>query len=243
MRALIIDDERPARRELRGLLEDHGGVEIVGEAANIAEAARLVAEHRPDLLLLDIEMPGGNGFDLLETLPPPHPLVIFTTAYSEHAVRAFETNSLDYLLKPIGTGRLAAALEKASARLGPRAAKPAAAPALAPLGENDQVFLRSGDRCWFVPVRTIILVEADGNQTRVHFGKESALLSRTLNAMEERLPSRLFIRANRHQLVNLRMIATIGDWFSRTLRVVLTDGRSIEFSRRQALHFRETLSL
>ncbi len=243
MRALLIDDERPARRELRGLLDDHGGVEIVGEAANIAEAARLVAEHRPDLLFLDIEMPGGDGFSLLEALPPPHPLVIFTTAYSEHAVRAFEINSLDYLLKPIATGRLAAALEKAAARLRLRPPAGGPTPTVAPFAEDDQVFLRSGDRCWFVPVRTIVLVEADGNQTRVHFGKDSAVLSRTLNAMEERLPARLFIRANRHQLVNLHMIATIGDWFSRTLRVVLTDGRTIEFSRRQALHFRETLSL
>lgn len=241
MKALIIDDERPARRELRGLLAEHPSVEVVGEAANSAEAQQLVAELRPDLLFLDIQMPGGTGFDLLEALPPPHPLVIFTTAYSEHAVRAFEVNSLDYLLKPIGTQRLAAAVKKACASLMDTAAP--AAPSGAPLGENDQVFLRAGDRCWFVPVRSFLLVEAEGNQARIHFGHDTALQPRTLNAMEERLPARLFIRANRSQLVNLAMIDTVGEWFGRTLRVTLKGGREIEFSRRQALVFRERLSL
>lgn len=241
MKALLIDDERPARRELRGLLEAHPNVEVVGEAANIAEAQQLVADLRPDLLFLDIQMPGGTGFDLLEALPPPHPLVVFTTAYSEHAVRAFEVNSLDYLLKPIGTQRLAAAVKKACANLMDTAAP--AAPSGAPLGENDQVFLRAGDRCWFVPVRSFLLVEAEGNQARIHFGNDTALQPRTLNAMEERLPPRLFIRANRSQLVNLAMIETVGEWFGRTLRVTLKGGRDVEFSRRQALVFRERLSL
>lgn len=242
MKALIIDDERPARRELRGLLEEHPEVEIVGEAATAEEAAALIAAHGPDLLFLDIEMPGGTGFDLLAALPPPHPLVIFTTAYSEHAVRAFEINSLDYLLKPIAPKRLAAALAKAAAKRPPAPAPAAADPAPA-LAEDDQVFVRDGDRCWFVPVRSILLVEAEGNQSRLVFGSDSALLSRTLGSLEERLPSRLFMRANRSQLVNLSAITTVGDWFNRSMRVTISCGREIEFSRRQAQIFRERLSL
>ncbi len=242
MKALIIDDERPARRELRGLLEEHPAVEILGEAGTMAEAAPLVAALRPDLLFLDIEMPGGSGFDLLAALSPPHPLVIFTTAYSEHAVRAFEINSLDYLLKPIAPKRLAAALAKAATKL-PAAPAPSAADTAGALAEDDQVFVRDGDRCWFVPVRSILLVEAEGNQSRIVFGRDSALLSRTLGSLEERLPPRLFMRANRSQLVNLSSITTVGDWFNRSMRVVLSCGREIEFSRRQAQVFREQLSL
>lgn len=242
MKALIIDDERPARRELRGLLEDLPAVEIVGEAGTMAEAVPLVAALRPDLLFLDIEMPGGSGFDLLAALSPPHPLVIFTTAYSEHAVRAFESNSLDYLLKPIAPKRLATAVAKAAAKR-PAAATPAPADATGTLAADDQVFVRNGDRCWFVPVRSILLVEAEGNQSRIVFGHDSALLSRTLGSLEERLPPRLFIRANRSQLVNLSMIENVGDWFNRSLRATLKGGRDIEFSRRQAQVFRERLSL
>jgi two-component system LytT family response regulator len=239
MKILIIDDERPARRELRNLLADHSDVEIAGEAGNAAEAAQLVASARPDLLFLDIQMPGGSGFDLLAQLPPPHPPVVFTTAFSEHAVRAFEVNSLDYLLKPVGEERLATALAKVRTWL---AARP---PAVAEntLGEEDQVFLRSEDRCWFVPVRSIRLIEAEGNQTRLHFGSDNALQPRTLTSLEERLPSRLFIRANRSQLVNLNMIENVGEWFSRGLKVRLTGGQEIEFSRRQAQLFRERMSL
>ena len=246
MKALIIDDERPARRELRLLLAQHPDVEVVAEAGNIAEAEELIATHRPEVLFLDVQMPGGTGFDLLERLSPPYPLVVFTTAFNEHALRAFEVNSLDYLLKPVGEARLADALNRVRPRL---AARPAAAPATAtaPAGgllrDDDQVFLRAGERCWFVPVRSIRLVEAEGNQTRLYFGTENALQPRTLSALEERLPATLFIRANRSQLVNLTMIEGVGEWFSRGLKVRLTGGQEIEFSRRQAQVFRERMSL
>ncbi|HLP06546.1 MAG TPA: response regulator [Opitutaceae bacterium] len=242
MKALIIDDERPARRELRNLLADHPDVEIAGEAGNADEAAQHIATHRPDVLFLDVQMPGGSGFDLLEMLPPPHPLVVFTTAHSEHAVRAFEFNSLDYLLKPVGEERLAAALARARARLATRPPAPTVTPN-GPLSEHDQVFLRSGEHCWFVPVRSIRLIEAEGNQTRLHFGTDNALQPRTLTALEERLPTSLFMRANRSQLVNLGMIEVVGEWFSRGLKVRLQGGQEVEFSRRQAQIFRERMSL
>ncbi|MFT3828684.1 MAG: LytTR family DNA-binding domain-containing protein [Opitutaceae bacterium] len=242
MKVLIIDDERPARRELRNLLADHPDVEIAAEAGNVQEAAQVVAVHRPDVLFLDIQMPGASGFDLLERLAPPHPLVVFTTAFSEHAVRAFSVNSLDYLLKPVGEDRLSAALDRARARLAARRPMASATPD-ATLNEDDQVFLRSGERCWFVPVRSIRLIEAEGNQTRLHFGSDNALQPRTLAALEERLPAGLFMRANRSQLVNLGMIEGVGEWFSRGLKVRLSGGQEVEFSRRQAQVFRERMSL
>jgi len=247
MKAIIIDDERLAREGLKGLLADFPFVEVCGEAANATEALKLVAEVRPDLLFLDIEMTGQNGFDLLEAMPPPHPHVIFVTAYSAFALRAFEVNALDYLLKPIDAKRLGAALEKVRASdAGTTRAAKAGAEGVAPdmpLREDDRVFVRDGDRCWFVPVRSIRLLESEGNHTRVHFDREKPLIYRTLGSMEERLPARLFLRANRSQLVNLTFIETIGQWFSGSLKVALRGGPEVEFSRRQAQLFRERLSL
>ena len=247
MKAIIIDDERLAREGLKGLLTDFPFIELCGEAANATAALKLVAEVRPDLLFLDIEMTGKNGFDLLEAMAPPHPHVIFVTAYSAFALRAFEVNALDYLLKPINVKRLAAALEKVRdkkavrrERNGPAAEAPAAD---VPLREDDHVFVRDGERCWFVPVRSIRLLESEGNHTRVCFDREKPLLYRTLGSMEERLPARLFLRANRSQLVNLTHIESIGQWFSGTLKATLRGGQEVEFSRRHAQAFRVRMSL
>ena len=250
MNAIIVDDEHPARIELARLLNGCPSVRLVGEAESAAEACELIERLRPDLVFLDIEMPEQNGFDLLESLAPPHPQVIFTTAYNAYAVRAFEVNALDYLLKPINPRRLAAALE----RLAPRCAAAPAAPArqggaggpeqpTAPLQPDEHVLVRDGDRCWFVPVRSLRLLESAGNHTRLHFDKATPLLYRTLNSMEERLPPALFMRANRSQLINLTKIEKIGQWFSGSLKVALKDGTEVEFSRRQAQLFRERMSL
>lgn len=248
MKTLLIDDERLAREELRGLLAAFPEVEIVGEAANVTEALKLVPRLRPDLLFLDIEMPGRTGFDFLAALPPPHPQLIFVTAFDAFALRAFEVNALDYLMKPVHPQRLAAAVAKVRARLLP--AIPADAPALpaaeeptAPLREDDSVFVREGDRCWFVPVRSLRLLEADGNHTRLYFGEDRPLLYRTLAAMEARLPASLFLRANRAQLVNLTFIEKVEPWFSGSIKVRLRGGPEVEFSRRQAQLFRDRTSL
>lgn len=245
MKALIIDDERLAREELRGLLLDHPTLQVCGEAGAVTQALTLIAKHQPDLLFLDIQMPGRTGFDLLEALPPPHPFVIFTTAYDEFAVRAFEANALDYLLKPIHPRRLAAALQKLTASwrapIEPPAAEADARPAT--LTEGDRVFVREGDRCWFVPVRSIFLLEAEGNYTRIRFEDQRPALCRTLSSLEERLPARMFIRANRSQMVNLNEIVAMEPWFSGSLKVRLKTGDEVEFSRRQAQLLRERLSL
>jgi two-component system LytT family response regulator len=247
MKAVVVDDERLAREGLKSLLADFPFVQICGEAANAAEALKLISSVHPDLLFLDVEMTEQNGFDLLEALPPPHPHVIFVTAYSAFALRAFEVNALDYLLKPVNAQRLRAALQKVQARLAAASAENhtgnADAEGELPLREDDHVFVRDGDRCWFVPVRSIRLLESDGNHTRLYFDREKPLLYRTIGSLERRLPSRLFLRANRSQLVNLTFIESIGQWFSGSLKVTLRNGGEVEFSRRYAQAFRERTSL
>lgn len=245
MNAIIVDDERPARVELARLLEGFPSVRIVGEAANAAEATTLIDRLRPDLVFLDIEMPEMNGFELLESLPPPHPQVVFTTAYNAYAVKAFEVNALDYLLKPINPRRLGEAIERVGRPdpTEPPTEAESEGAAARPFRADDRVFVRDGDRCWFVPVRELRLLEADGNHTRIHFDKAAPLLYRTLNAMEERLPAELFMRANRSQLVNLSMVETIDQWFSGSLKVKLKGGDEVEFSRRNAQLFRAHMSL
>ncbi len=247
LRTLLIDDERLARQELAALLKGFPWIEIVGEAANATQAAKLVEELKPELLFLDVEMPGRDGFSLLGGLPEPKPRVIFTTAHDQFAVKAFEVEAVDYLLKPVNPKRLAAALakvraaEKNETRDDTEAEAPEKTEAV--FTEDDRVLVREGERCWFVPVSSIRLLEAEGNHTRVHFQNERPLLYRTLMAMEARLPEKIFLRANRAQLVNVNFIETAGAWFSGSMKVTLRGGPEVEFSRRQAQVFRERMSL
>jgi two-component system LytT family response regulator len=249
MKALLIDDERLARNELRRLLAAFPDVTIVGEAAHATQAREQLAALSPDLLFLDVQMPGESGFELLASLEPPVPHVIFTTAYDEFAVKAFEFNALDYLLKPVDPVRLAGAIDKLravapggdTAPAGSVATKPGDKPAR--LAAEDKVFVREGDRCWFVEVKQIRLLESEGNYTRVHFGDAQPQLFRSLNAMEARLDPKFFFRANRRQIVNLAWIDKIEPWFSGGLLVYLKGGAKVELSRRQAQDFREKMSL
>jgi len=239
MKALLIDDERLARSELRRLLEPFPDIEIAGEAANAKQARELMASLKPQLLFLDVQMPGETGMELLESLEPPAPQVIFTTAYDEFAVKAFEMNAIDYLLKPVDPARLAAAIERLPSL---KAAKAKAQPA-GRLAGTDKVFVREGERCWFVEVSQIRLLESEGNYTRVHFGDAQPQLFRSLNAMEERLDPKFFFRANRRQIINIAWIARIEPWFSGGLLVELKGGTKVELSRRQAQEFRDRMSL
>lgn len=242
MKALLVDDERLARNELRRLLAAHADIEIAGEAVDADDAAAKVKALKPDLLFLDVQMPGADGFSLLEQLEPPLPLVIFTTAYDEFAVKAFEFNALDYLLKPVDPNRLVAALEKIRLPGGAAPLDPAG-PAAHRLTPEDKVFVREGDRCWFVPVKSIRLLESEGNYTRLHFDDQKPQLFRSLTAMEERLDARHFFRANRKQVINLAWVEGIEPWFSGGLLVKLKGGPKVELSRRQAQDFRERMSL
>ena len=242
MKALLIDDERLARNELRRLLAVHPDIEVVGEAVDVEDAMEKVAALKPGLIFLDVQMPGADGFSLLERLEPPLPAVIFTTAYDEFAVKAFEFNALDYLLKPVDPNRLVAALEKLRTREVAAAAEGGAGPAPR-LALEDKVFVREGDRCWFVPVKNIRLLESEGNYTRLYFDDQKPQLFRSLTAMEERLDPRNFFRANRKQVINLTWVEGIEPWFSGGLLVKLKGGPKVELSRRQAQDFRERMSL
>ena len=243
MKALIVDDERLARNELRRLLAAHPQIEIVGEAADADAARERIAQLAPDLLFLDVQMPGEDGFTLLESLEPPLPHVIFATAFDEFAVKAFEFNALDYLLKPVDPVRLAAALAKLVSESSSDESCGDGAARTERLRAQDKVFVRQGDQCWFVEVRTIRLLESEGNYTRVHFDGAQPMLFRSLNAMEARLDGRMFFRANRRQVVNLEWIDKIEPWFSGGLLVHIKGGPRVELSRRQAQSFREQMSL
>ena len=238
MNAIIIDDERLARVELRRLLGASPEVVIVGEAADADEAERLIERLQPDLVFLDIQMPGRDGFELLESLESA-PAVIFTTAYDEHALRAFDHNTLDYLLKPIERTRLQIAIGKASERA--QASKAHAGEP--PLGIDDRIFVRDGERCWFVLLGEVRLFESKGNYTRLYFDNHKPLILRSLNRLEERLDPKTFFRVNRRQIVNLRLIDGIEPGDDDKLIVRIDGAPRIEMSRRQAQRFKEITSV
>jgi len=242
MRAIIIDDERLARTELRKLLQDYPEVEVVDEAANADEGITKIDTLQPDLVFLDIQMPGKTGFDMLAELErAPH--VIFTTAYDEYALKAFEVNALDYLLKPIEPKRLADAMQKLHIaetkenHIIPENFNQSI------LTEVDQVFVKDGERCWFVKLSDIRLFESVGNYAKVFFGGNKPLILKSLNALEERLDPKTFFRANRKHIVNLRMIEKIEPYFNGGLLLELKGGEKIEVSRRQTVKFKEMMSL
>ncbi len=242
MRAIIIDDERLARTELRKLLQEYPEVEVIDEAANAEEGIEKIDSLQPDLIFLDIQMPGKTGFDMLAELERT-PQVIFTTAYDEFALKAFEVNALDYLLKPIEPKRLADAIQKLSQ--GEHKERPATGEYTnnSILKEDDQVFVKDGERCWFVKLSDIRLFESVGNYAKVFFGANKPLILKSLNALEERLDEKFFFRANRKHIVNLRMIDKIEPYFNGGLLIELKGGEKIEVSRRQTVKFKEMMSL
>ena len=242
MKAIIIDDERLARTELRKLLQEYPEIEVIDEAANVEEGLLKIETHNPDLIFLDIQMPGKTGFDLLAELERT-PQVIFTTAYDEYALKAFEVNALDYLLKPIEPKRLADAIHKLENAEGHHNPLPVGEGNRSLLTEQDQVFVKDGDRCWFVKLAEIRLFESVGNYAKVFFGNNKPLILKSLNALEERLDDKVFFRANRKHIVNLRLIDKVEPYFNGGLLLELKGGEKIEVSRRQTVKFKETMSL
>ncbi|MFT6055213.1 MAG: two-component system LytT family response regulator [Roseivirga sp.] len=239
MKALIIDDERLARKELTNLLQEYPEIEIVGEAVNAEDALEKIEALKPDLLFLDIQMPGKTGFELLQSLDNV-PEVIFTTAYDEYALKAFDYNALDYLLKPIEPDRLKEAITKLLKR-------PQSEDDLIvnekKLGPNDRVFVKDGDKCWFVKLENIRLFESDGNYIKIYFDNFKPMIHKSLNALDERLDDRSFFRASRKHIINLTWVESIESWFNGGLMVVLRGGDKVEVSRRQAARFKEMMSL
>lgn len=242
MRAIIIDDERLARAELKKLLQDFPEVEVIDEAANADEGIEKIENLHPDLIFLDIQMPGKTGFDMLSQLERT-PQVIFTTAYDEFALKAFEVSALDYLLKPIEPKRLADAIHKLQAAEIKEVRPAGEYTNNSVLGEHDQVFVKDGERCWFVKLSEIRLFESVGNYAKVFFGPNKPLILKSLNALEERLDEKYFFRANRKHIVNLRMIEKVEPYFNGGLLLELKGGEKIEVSRRQTVKFKEMMSL
>lgn len=239
MKVLIIDDERLARKELGNLLAEYKDVEILGEAANADEAEEMIDKLNPDLIFLDIQMPGKTGFELLESLERT-PKVIFTTAYDEYALKAFEFNALDYLLKPIEPKRLTESVNKIRKEV---EAQEERQKNNNQLTVADQVFVKDGDNCWFVKLKDVRLFESDGNYIKVYFDKNKPMIHKSLNALDEKLDNKHFFRVSRKHIINLEWIDEIETWFNGGLMVKLKGGDKVEVSRRQATKFKDMMSL
>jgi two-component system LytT family response regulator len=242
IKTIIVDDERLARNELKKLLQVHPDIEVIEEATNVEDGLKKIEQFSPELIFLDIQMPGKTGFDLLAELEKI-PKVIFTTAYDEYAIKAFEVNALDYLLKPIEPKRLADAINKLQDELQKEKSGTNGIFTRGSLTENDQVFVKDGERCWFVKLGEIRLFESVGNYAKVYFSTNKPLILKSLNALEERLDERMFFRANRKHIINLRWIEKIEPYFNGGLLVDLKGGEKIEVSRRQTVKFKEMMSL
>lgn len=234
MKALIVDDSRLARNELKRLIADFDFVQVIGEASNAVEAKEKIENEKPDVVFLDIQMPGKNGFELLEDLEVV-PQIIFTTAYDQYALKAFEVNALDYLQKPIEKDRLSAAINRVVEKQKEEEEK-SDSEYLAP---SDQVFVKDGERCWFVLLSEVPYFEVDGNYTKIFFKDQRPMIPRTLNYLESRLDPKFFFRANRRQIINLSWIEKIEPWFSGSIRIYLKGGKEIDVSRRQTQRFKE----
>lgn len=236
MKAIIVDDERLARNELKNLLAEFPEVEIIEECSSAEDAIKAVDKLKPDVIFLDIHMPGKDGFGVLEELDyMPH--VIFITAYDEYAIKAFDVNALDYLLKPIEVDRLKEAIEKVKNEL----IEPVSTSDK--LGLSDQVFVKDGDRCWFVNLADVPMFESEGNYVRVYFDKNKPLILKSLNNLSNKLDEASFFRANRKFIINLNWVESIENWFNGGLMVKLRNGEKVEISRRQASKFKEMKSL
>jgi two-component system LytT family response regulator len=244
MKVIIIDDERLAREELKSLLSQFSFIEIVDEAKNPEEGIAKIKEHQPDLIFLDIQMPGMNGFDMLKKLDEI-PKVVFVTAYDEFALKAFEVKALDYLLKPVDPERLKETIQKVQQPEEEFSTKLNSLPTQKEkvLQSGDKIFIKDGEKCWFIDIAEVRMFESDGNYVKVYFDRFRPLILRSLNSLEDRLDPKLFFRANRKFIINLNWISGVENWFNGGLQVSLKDGEKVEISRRQAIRFKELMSL
>lgn len=247
MRAIIVDDERLARNELRNLLSEFPEIEIIDEANNATEALLKIKEQQPDVVFMDIHMPGTNGIEALKQLKELDeiPKVIFVTAYDDHAIEAFRLNALDYLLKPVDPARLNETINKLVSSeedenfeaLQQNTRKDRL------LSVEDKIFIKDGEKCFYVSLQEIRYFESMGNYVKVYFKNFKPMILRSLNSLEERLSADHFFRANRKYIINLNHITTIENWFNGGLQVTLSDNEKIEISRRQTIRFKDMMSL
>ncbi|MDC6388447.1 LytTR family DNA-binding domain-containing protein [Maribacter sp. PR1] len=236
-KAVIIDDERLAREEVKRALKKYPEFIVVGEANNVDAAIKLIANKDPDLLFLDIHMPEKSGFDLLEELTTV-PEVVFTTAYDQYAVKAFELNALDYLVKPLREERFAKTIEKVKQEL---AEKAKVSQDVLPM--HKKIFIKDGESCYFIPISDIYYIESMENYARLYFGDKKAMIKRSLNLLEKKLDTTVFFRANRSQIINTHFIKEIHPHFNNKLHIILISGEKIEVSSRQSVKFKNWNSL
>jgi two-component system LytT family response regulator len=231
--AIIVEDSRLARNELKELLKKHPQIELVAEAENVDKAYELINEIQPQVLFLDINMPEKNGFELLEMLDNV-PLTIFTTAYDEYAIKSFEYNAFDYLLKPINQDRFSKTIEKVIAAIEKETIDEE------PFELHRQIFIKEGENCWLIKISEISVFEIVGNYTRVYFETNKPLIYKSLNQIEAKLPEATFFRANRQQIINLNHVDKVIPWFNGKLKVTIKNStQEIEVSRRQSYKFKE----
>lgn len=249
IRAIIVDDEPAARRGVRLLLERDGGVEIVGEAGTGAEAAALIRREKPDLAFLDVQMPGSDGFAALAEIgPEAAPAVVFVTAYDEHALRAFEVNAVDYLLKPYDDLRFEAALQRAKSEVRRRQADQVNArltqlldylrqnggtglPAAREEPAGDRILLKSSGEIFFLKADEIDWIEAEGDYMKFHVGGRAHLMRETMARLEARLDPKRFIRIHRSTIVNIDRLRKLSPSFAGEYAVILHDGTKLKLSR------------
>ena len=243
-KTIIIDDERLARSELKSILNEYTEIDVIDEAQNGDEGIEKIKSLQPDLIFLDVNMPGMTGFEMLKKLDSiPH--VIFVTAYDEFALKAFEVNALNYILKPVDVDRLNETIEKLkqieeldfqsdSENTVERNKEK--------LNTSDKVFIKDGEKCYFVKLADVRMLESEGNYVKVHFGSNRPLILRSLNSFEEKLDPNCFFRANRKFIINLDWVEKVENWFNGGLRVELSTGDKVDISRRQAIRFKEMLS-
>lgn len=238
MRALLVDDERLARVELTKLLEKFPEIEIVGEASNGEEAIDKIEELNPELVFLDIQMPGMTGFEVLEHLHVV-PQIIFVTAYDEYALKAFEANALDYILKPVELTRL----EKAISKVIEQKEEESLNTSTEKLSYDSQIFIKDGEKCWFVKMDKVRMFESEGNYVRLYFEDSKPMILKSLNNLEKRLSDKEYFRISRKYIINLTWIEKVEAWFNGGLRVTLKSGEKLEISRRQTSRFKELMTI
>jgi len=229
---LVVEDSRLARKEIISILKEINIFENILEAENAEDAKSMLEKHNPDVIFLDIHLPGMNGFEFLEQLDFL-PKVIFTTAYDEYAIKSFDFNAIDYVLKPIKKSRLEKAIAKLNLEKIPTKKD-------FPL---QQVFVRDGEKCWFVKLTDIRIFESVGNYSRVYFEENKPLIQRSLNYLEEVLDDKTFFRVNRQQIINLTFIENLDTWFNGKLKITLKTGEQIEVSRRRSNQIKQMFSL
>ncbi|MBK8187418.1 MAG: response regulator [Cellvibrio sp.] len=248
MKVVVVEDSRIAREGLIEMLKEFPELEVVGDAEHPVPALELIRDKRPDVIFLDIHMPGETGFDLLEKLDY-EPRIIFTTAYSEYAIKSFDYHTIDYLLKPISQERLALAVAKLKTNSNSNEVSGELKPKL---DMNHKIFIKDDDKCHLVTLESILYFESCKNHVRLFFNQgafnqggvdqQSAFIKKSLTQVEERLPTKFFFRANRQYIVNLQAISSIEEDIKDGYLVTMSNGKTIDISRRQALDLKDLLS-